>query len=423
MKRDLNRKKFFDSDGIKATVFLESLNKAFSGCIVDMTPYGFGILVYQNIPEQILSEVCKIQIDKGQNFPITLSGVIVNRTQNVKNGVKYVRLGISILQKDLHKTERKSERLPVSQFFPPTASSAHPLLFCETMFFRVVDFSPKGMGLVTSLANKVLLKGLNLDLNLHLPKVGTSNVNVEIRNVVLQQDRFLLNTIFKPPALRIHDSICRYLLLCDGSLSPKILKRMGFRLTNAITAMFDYATLADLDEICKLRHAAYGVANPNIVELDPKDMLDRFDENARHLIYRANGKIIAAARAIFNNGIKSNSEIFGKYSAILDVDIWEEPFIEISKYCVSPHYRNTDLANSLLNQVFRIAFESGNQSIVATCEPKLFNYWKKIGYHQIGQPFELSEHKTVLIPIRGSIRDLIQNDFCKDLRDFLNYAL
>jgi predicted GNAT family N-acyltransferase len=417
--RQLNRKKLHISDGLEASIELP--NKILKGHVVDLTPNGLGILLPEQTQTALMSITCTIKISHKNSNPIELVGVIVRETDAFYERKHFKRIGVSLLEHTQPKGNRTNHRIAANPFFPPTASAKHPYIFCHELFFTVLDFSPKGVGLQTSLSNKLLYKGMKLGLEVHLPKVGSIQVEVELRNISKKENAFQINAAFIGHSSRFHDAICRYLLLSDHSQSPQTLRQAGFKLTTAITAMFDYANPEDFNDIIKLRHSAYGANNTVVAKLDPKDLLDEFDENARHFVYRAHGKIVASARAIVNSGIKKHSEIIGKYEAKLDVDIWDSPFIEISKFCVVPDYQQTDLAIQLVNQSCRMAYETQHPFIVCTCEAKLLNYWKRIGFKAIGPTFELKEHTTILYPLRASVKDLLSNDFASDLRKFLNY--
>lgn len=318
----------------------------------------------------------------------------------------------------------ESKKIPTSLEFLPTATAVHPFIFDQLIIFKVLSFSPDGLDLTTTdqSTSEAIVNGTLLNIEIYLPMVGTAIDRIKIENLLMSDGYFYLKCQFSKKSIEIHQLICKYIMLTNSIYSPRSLRSIGFKFTTSSSAVFSYALKRDFSDIAKLRHLSYGLNNIHVSKLTYTDLLDEFDMNAWHLVYKFNEKIVASARAIVNDGIKEKSEIYKKYKASLDVDIWSDSFIEFSKFCVAPDFQKTDISIRLLNQSFSLAYKTKHRFMIITTERKLYNYYIRMGFSSIGKSISINEHNTSVIPMRALVTDLLKNDFAFNLRKFINYG-
>lgn len=411
--RKLERLNILPSDGLTAAILIED-EKIF-GHVTDLSPNGFAITTNQllKIPT---AKFCDLFLSLKNDKKIELKANVIHTTM-VGDGTQ-TRIGISILKDSCLSYKRESFRVLVDEELIPTASSKHPYIFDHVMHFKVCNLSNAGICLETSLFNKFLFKGMTFDINLILPKIGTISCQIKIKNTNLNGDVLKINASYEADE-QIHNLISQYLLLSNKENTPQILRNIGFSLVSVETGRFENAKTEDFKEICSLRHKCYGQKKDIVAKMAPSELADRFDEKARHIVYKVDQKIVAATRIVFNNGDLNESEMFGYYKAKIEENCLNKPFIELSRLCIDPSYRKTDIFMKLMLHWIRIGYETKHTYLVGSAEKPMMTIYKKIGFKNIGEPIEYKLHNTILYPLRADIQDLLMMDYCKDLRKFL----
>lgn len=409
--RKIERQHLLLSDNVVATIYIEDLK--ISGHIIDLNPHGFGI-VTDGALNFIKLKPCRLVVSTKKDKEFAVNGTLIHKT-SLKNGL--AKIGISIVKNHSSQYKRTEDRIPLDKDFTPTAFAKHPILFDQDMYFSIINLSSEGFCLRTSLSNKFIFENMNVDINLVLPQIGCIPCQINIKNVSVSNNSYQINASYKPSE-KSHELISRYLMLTH-KFSPKILRNLGFSLKTALNGRFENAGHHELNEIFNLRHKAYGQKKDLIAEMSPLDLKDRFDENAKHIIYKVNEKIVAAARIVFNQNDSKNTEIFGKYNAPIENKLMEKQFVEVSKFCIDSNYSNTDIFKRLVLQCVKTAFESNSDCIVAVVEKPLIPIYRKIGLENIGDPIFYEAHNTFLYPMCGVIKEMLARDFFVDLRKYL----
>ncbi len=116
-------------------------------------------------------------------------------------------------------------------------------------------------------------------------------------------------------------------------------------------------------------------------------MTDEWDRHARHLICELNGKIIAAGRIVYNNGIRTRSEHVS-YKVDVPEWLWKQGFVESSRVCTDPEYRGSELFVLMLQQIGRVIAQSGFRYLLMNCADSLVPIYKKtVGVRSLGHRF------------------------------------
>ncbi|MBX9703015.1 MAG: GNAT family N-acetyltransferase [Silvanigrellaceae bacterium] len=166
------------------------------------------------------------------------------------------------------------------------------------------------------------------------------------------------------------------------------LRDNGFyveKLSSAIT--FGYAdTPEEFEEILNLRLIAHQSWGRFKDKKSPKEMLEIYDEYARHVVCKINDKIVACARIIF---VKDNLEI-SDIANISEIPnkIKKNGFVEFTRICTHPDYRGSDLLVTLLQHVARIIIQSKCQYGVGSSIDDLWPLYKKMGCRKLNKPID-----------------------------------
>jgi predicted GNAT family N-acyltransferase len=142
--------------------------------------------------------------------------------------------------------------------------------------------------------------------------------------------------------------------------------------------LFKYAqTPQEVEKILKLRLLAAKGEGRWLDTEDHNVMRDKWDSFARQIYCEVNGKIIAASRIVFNNGLSERSEHVS-YNIEVPEWLWKEGFVEASRVCTDPAYRGSDVFMRMLQQMSHIVTQSGHRFLLMNCVDSLVPVYQKV---------------------------------------------
>ena len=92
-------------------------------------------------------------------------------------------LCIGVIQRVLPLERRRQVRWLCSDEFHPTGVASNPAKSNDFILFRVLDVSPSGLRLQTSLRNNFIVRGMRLDVIVSFPMVSQITVRLTVQNV------------------------------------------------------------------------------------------------------------------------------------------------------------------------------------------------------------------------------------------------
>ena len=292
---------------------------------------------------------------------------------------------------------RLNRRFFCDPLYAPTGIASNPLRFNDTIYFRVRDISSQGLRILTSLRNKYIFVGHELNCSFTFPLLGnTPNCQMRVSSVSVTKETpseaLAVGLKFVASSQSFVQMAGRYLLqfgkLDDGTApSPKDVKSAGFTGTSAGKALeLDYArTPEEYDEVLNLRLDAFRAVVDTPPDAKAKDWGDHFDAKARILTVRYRGKLVASCRLIMAapDGPLEHDALVQLPNTLPDRKL----IVEVSRTCTHPAYRGDDLLMMLFRHIVLNSLESGRRFMMANCVKNLLPIYERVGCKYTGVKF------------------------------------
>lgn len=317
---------------------------------------------------------------------------VIKHNQNIR------LIGIR-LSKRLERTaleeRRESSRWLCSDEFFPTGVAASPSHINDHIFFKVKDLSPNGMLLVCSLRNKFLIPGMSLSVSLNFPLVGNCIANVKVARVGFTtsagRDKLAVGVEYNRVTDDMKHVMGQYLIQFSNVESLDQLRTSGF-IPKSVSRSVDFYFLkseSDYREVLELRRLAHA-ADGNLVEgTQGENMGDINDSQARIIVGRRNGRIVATARVRYNTPDGAlEHETYVEWPSHLPR---RDQILEVSRLCVHPSYRRGDLMISLCQFVVASSLQPSRPYVVIGCLERMIPFYSRIGLRRTG----LSHHEPM----------------------------
>lgn len=327
----------------------------------------------------------------GQSFDIELTiGTASSKLFGVKATTQHKEqsheiLGLRLVSKSHEnwsgEERRGQNRWSTSKEFMPAGIFANPGRFNDFVFFKVLNFSERGMQISTSLRNKFLLPGMKIESSISLPMVGQISVTFEIVNSALRSDdgvdTLALGCKFHNLSRQALEAISQYVFQFGPVASLRDMKTNGLLVAKAASGIdFRYVrTKEDYEQVLVLRRLAYGEAG-KIAE--DEDVSDIYDTRSRILIGVYRGQVIASVRLIFNEmGDKMEHEDFITLPQNFPR---KDEICEITRVCTHPNFRGSDILMGLFRLASVTVAQSGRKFILGCATKDLESLYRKLGF-------------------------------------------
>lgn len=389
--RSVGRRKLYISDGMLGTLTFN--DRQMKGHIVDLSAEGFGMFI----------EGCEVGAGfetgtvadfefMGGDYGTTHSVVIAYVRGCSLGGKNGTRIGGCYSRKRNDSEQRQlrdSNRFEVQEFIAPTAFCQDEFCFQELLYFRAVDVSSTGVGLLTSLRNKMIFPGMPLNLQITIPTQGEFCVRGIVKYTFPQSGGQLrIGLQFSEPSRKLLEAISEYLFMTTD-VSVDALRRAGFAaISMHLGLSFRYPeTQEDWLAILELRKSSYQGAGKFSGVTSCLEMLDEFDAYSRHIMCKTHGEVKAAGRVVFVNGDMERSEHY-RLGVQVPEWIWKGSVCEFSRACTHSEYRGSDLLIKLVQHMGRIAFQGGANYVLANCNDNMWPTYKRLGFMKLGVRFD-----------------------------------
>ncbi|MEZ4749468.1 MAG: hypothetical protein R3B54_02220 [Bdellovibrionota bacterium] len=381
-RRESKRILFYRGEFPEAKI--EFAGKTYDAEVYDLSTNGIGILPKQAIPG--LDTI-------SQKFFVTV-GATSPREATLRNisHIKFAgsfRLKLGVRTAEWGKSKVCEDSLLACTENMPLAYCDDPIAFSRTLLFNVSHFSRNGVVLRTKNINGVFFTGLKMDLKLMMPARGEYNSVVEVAAIREDGDVVLLYCTWDHCTDDLKNSVAEFLLMTVPGMSIQQLRDYGFLVADLEKAFLFKSAQSpeEFENILKLRLKA---AKAEGRWLDTEDftlMKDPWDRHSRQVYCEVNGRIVSAARVVFNNGLAERSEHVS-YGVEIPEWLWKEGFVEGSRVCTDPDFRGTDVFFKMLQQLSHIVTQSGHRYAVMNCVDGLVPVYKKmLGVESLEQRF------------------------------------
>lgn len=381
-RRDTKRILFYRGEFPDAKIVFAG--KDYVGEVYDISSQGTAILPKDEIPGlDTLSQQVQISFGNSRMQDASL--------QNI-SFIKYsgsLRLRMGFQTRPLPILAMKDSQKIACQNCMPMVYCEDPIAFNRTLMFNVTHFTPSGFHLMTDSRDGVLFAGMRLDARLLMPARGEFRVVVEVFDV--QQDGLVTRVVCNwcNPHEDLLNSVSEYLLMSSDQISIKELRKAGFFVAEMEKAYIFRSAQSqeEFERILQLRlHAAQADGRWK-GETDHRKMSDSWDKHARQIYGEVNGRVVASARIVFNNGLRERSEHVG-YGVEIPEWLWEEGFVEGSRVCTDPDFRGSDLLINLIQRMSIIVTQTGYRYLLMNCEDSLIPIYRKtVGVFSLEKKF------------------------------------
>ena len=393
------------SDLVKALIKKSSTTDQFEEIRVwKMSPLGIELLPHEDCNIFSRGDSVDIQLIIG-NQVTNFDGLVVTLAPIESNRkILGVRLSkkIEITEKtDSHR--RRGSRWICSSRFDPVCMAANPLQFNDFLYFRIRDISKSGLRAVTSLRNKFIVPGMELQAQLSFPL--TSQISIPLRiarvNLTAEQGKDYLEVGLEFCELSKHhrEVIGQYLIQFSNADSLKAIREDGFA-PSSLAKGVDYyyiKTAEEFKEVLDLRLLANSKSAKVPDHYTAEDMADIYDTRSRILVGRYNGKIVGTMRLTFSElGQRLEHE---KYVDLPPDFPRSEQILEIARAATHPDFRASDLWTSLMQHAAIAAIQAKRPWVLMSTTSELKQMYIRLGCKDTGLRYthELYPEKEQLI--------------------------
>jgi predicted GNAT family N-acyltransferase len=383
--RRRERRKIYIGEKVEAE--LECALKNLSGECIDATPFGIGMVVnVDHVGDLNLvgqAAMCRIQLDEQL---LNVNCTIATQSPFHSKRGNFIRLGVAFNHEIRESSERKWRRSSVQPDFGPIAS-CFDRLGAKNVTFKVSDLSASGLCLTTIDEKCSLIPGITVEFKLLFPGLGEQNFKGNIRYAFACANGMIKYGVLPTDRLTEFQAFAAKYLASFGEppLTFSELKQSGYRV-DGLKHSVSYAyveTDDEFKEVLALRLKVWQSSGKFKNLNDSTKMGDEFDTESRHLICRVAGKVVAAARVIYNGNTRGVTEL-GTYGYQFPDWLKNEKFVEMSRVVVDEEYRGEDIFLGMLHHLGRITIQSGHRYILQSCSDGLFGIYSRFGFRRIG---------------------------------------
>ena len=375
--------------------------------LLKLNPLGFRVISSnpREIDDEWLGVAVEAKIGLSDNQTLVQRGVVVDISSNIPGTREAAVRTIHQEYPRVPQLERRRQvRWMCSDEFHPTGVASNPAKANDFILFRVLDISPSGMRLLTSLRNNFIVRGMRLDVIVSFPMVSQITVRLTIQNVsfISRNDKEYLAIGAQVEGLTNQQSsvIAQYMAQFGDVDSLREFRDSGFA-PFGISDAIEYSvvrTEADYREVLNLRHLAYLADNKIAKSAKVNDVADIHDSRARILMCRYRGKTIATARLTFHE--------IGDVTEHEEFIAWTSEFprrdesVEVTRACTHPDFRRTGLFFALIRYVVITATQAERSWVVTSSTEDLVPMYRFVGLSQVGLTYnhpDLNDLKHVVL--------------------------
>lgn len=368
----------------------------------DLNAFGMGCTVrLEDLPKMIHIGMLTQEIDLklcGKTIAKIPSAVLCSRKEN-RDNPNYVDLGFRFNYPKKGPTpqvqERPESRLKFHAATRPQAFCSNPLRFGETINFEIEDLSLNGARLVSSIRNRLLWKGLELDqLRLNIPGLSQITTAGVITYVSKPDNENRLHIGFRFKGL---DSDAKTALVQASLLYAELdqneplenIRSAGFKPKYIRDQLeFSYSSSPEeYQQILKLRLEAYRRAGKVSPDTTAEQMADEFDKNSKIIVAKFRGEVVGSMRITRCLGPHDKFELDA--SITLPKKLPRLQTIEISRLCVDNRFENTDVVLGLIERATILGLQLGVKRVITSCVTEMLPYYAKMGFYPTGLQFKL----------------------------------
>lgn len=360
----------------------------------DFTSISFGIVVDDDSWE--IGSQLKVRLQTASQETHVADCTLMSKRE--RQGAALPQWHLGLRRDDVHAPQgrdtgrREDERLRLAPAVNLVARIRHPYLFAHWCRVRAYDVN-RSMGFAFECEDPSLLifVGMTLDLHFELPGMRDLPLKARVAWVFATDDhraRFGVSCMAMDFAL--HNCISDFLLV-TRHWSPARLRAAGFRVQQ-VKQRLRFRTVQsreDYDAVLCLRRDAYVGAGRKPEGTPPEAMVGRLDAQSRILTAWHGSELVGSLTFAFpdREDILLDSE-GGFPGQAYPVQVPRKAdLIEVSRLCIHPAYRSTDLLQGLFEHGMQHFLSSDRHWLLSSAVPELLPLYLRIGFKTLGATY------------------------------------
>jgi hypothetical protein len=366
----------------------------------------------------------------------SFKGLIVSSNHRHKNmnliGVRWY-MDAPPIAKNGHE-RRANRRWLCGEEFLPTGIAPNPVRFGDFLHFRIKDLSKTGGRILTSLRNRFIIPGMELDTMMSFPMFGQAKVRMKIVDVRVQsengKDNLSIGATFINPEASLISIIANYVIqFSPDSSMEEINSEAMLPKTLSDKVSYGYArSKEDYEEVLDLRLRAYSASGKVDPNKTAREMGDEFDTRSRILVAKYRGKTVASMRVMFHE--PNDPYEHDRFVSIPDWFPRKDEVVEVTRFCIDPQWQGSDLIFGMMRQLFMVmAHAQRRYAVTSATKEMMENFYLKFGaksadgYFQHGDLGSLDHqlfYFDISMVIKGqSVGPILWNLLLADVYEYL----
>lgn len=287
-----------------------------------------------------------------------------------------------------NQSRRRGSRWICSSQFDPVCMASNPLQFNDFLYFKIRDISKSGLRVITSLRNKFIVPGMELQTQISFPMTAQISLPLRVRrvNLTAEHGKDLLEVGLEFTLLSNHHKkvIGQYLVQFSEADSLRAIREEGFFPTS-LTKGIDYQYIKSAEgfrEVLELRYLANSQNSKVPDHFTPLDMADIYDTRGRIIVGRYQGRVVGTARMGFSElGEKLEHEDYVQFPNDFPRS---DQILEAARAATHPDFRGSDLWNTIIQHVAIAAIQANRPWVLLSTTAELKEMYLRIGFKDTG---------------------------------------
>lgn len=337
-------------------------------------------------------EVVEIELTVGRQVTHFEGLVVEVAAEASRREVVGVRFSAKNTEFVADSDRRKSSRWVCSGQFDPVCIAPNPAQFNDFLYLKIRDISGSGIRAITSLRNKFIVPGMELNLQISFPLTSQISTTMKVARLAITaeagKDYLEVGLVFTSLSRQQREVIGQYLVQFSDAESLSRIRSEGF-FPLSLTKGVDYQYIKseeDFRGVLELRLRANREVGKVPDHYTAADMADIYDTRGRILVGKYKGQVVGTARLTFaETGEQLEHE---EYVALPEGFPRREQVLEVARAATNPEFRGSDLWTTLVQHMAIVAIQARRYWALISTTPELVDMYLRLGFRDTGLRYE-----------------------------------
>lgn len=268
--------------------------------------------------------------------------------------------------------------------YSPIGTIKNLIKLDDYIYFKVKKISGFAIEFITSLRNKFFIPTLEIKAKINFPTIAEIDSMIKIcsTEIVNIDNKYFLSVKadLKETSNKNMSIIGKYIFKFCPFVTLEELKKNNLKVlsTEDVISFSFVENEEDFYKVLELRHLTYTKAGKLPKNLPIEDTSDNFDKKAKILVGKYKDEIVASLRLFYPD---SNEELEQELYTKLPSNFPDRKnIVEITRVCVHPDFRGSDILYNLFKQSALLIIGSNRRFVVGSSVKKLLPMYKKVGF-------------------------------------------